>query len=152
MPPKDSTKHDVETRPVPTTATNLGRDRPAGNTPNDGAWGDYLLAEVTLPFGVFDGLAGDFRSQPSPVDLAAMERDTMEWRMRQVDKEPVVSDSMRPLVAAMVVQTSTRIRHDVVRELPKAERLPRNRYLARKAFKANLRVIDGGYVDGPEVA
>lgn len=134
--------------PLSTTASDPGRDRPAVHPADDRAWGDYVLSEVTLPFG----LAGDFQSQPSPVDLAAMERDTREWQMRQVDKEPRVSESMRPLVLAMVEQTSTRIRHDVMRELPKAERLPRNRYLARKAMKANLRVIDGGIVDGPEVA
>ena len=88
--------------------------------------------------------SGPFHSTPSPVDVPAMQRDVEEYLMSRSPKEPVVPESMRPIVEAMVQQTSLRIKHDTLRQLPKAERLPRNRYLARRAFKANLRVIDGG--------
>lgn len=64
-----------------------------------------------------------------------------------------MSPTMRRLVNGNVAMTTETIRHDTLRQLPKAERLPRNRYLAYKAFRANLRVIDGGRDDNsPEAA
>ncbi len=64
-----------------------------------------------------------------------------------------MSPTMRRLVNGTVAMTTETIRHDSLRQLPKAERLPRTRILAFKANKTHLILIHGGRDDhGPEVA
>lgn len=58
-----------------------------------------------------------------------------------------MSPTMRRLVSGNVAMTTETIRHDNVRQLPKAERLPRTRVLAFKARKTNLVLIYGGRDD-----
>lgn len=67
--------------------------------------------------------------------------------------EVPMSPTMRSLVNGGLAMTVETIRHDNVRQLPKAERLPRTKALALRAMKANVRVIDGGRDDNsPEAA
>lgn len=63
------------------------------------------------------------------------------------ERDAPMSPMMRRLVVGNVATTVDTIRHDNLRQLPKAERLPRTRRLAYLAMKANLRVVDGGKGD-----
>lgn len=91
-------------------------------------------------------------SQRSPVDVDA-EAAFVKEQLTMTERDVPMSPMMRRLVIGNVATTVDTIRHDNLRQLPKAERLPRTRRLAYLAMKANLRVIDGGRDDNsPEAA